>query len=259
MSQNVAQGNSRRRLLGRARSEAPAVRADDRPLLSVAPGLEGGLGQRLVQLAEARRTVRIAHVPQQHVVHALKVLGLRRPAPIAPDDLARKALRAEDLVTQDLRVVAGLGIDVHDQAALWRQQASRDRYPVSELGQIVVKTVPTIVERWQHAPHDVTTLAIPFSLDARVLSPGQEGRIEIDQGERGPDAFREGLHHHQVVAVHQHRARIAGFLELELRRAGRIERAFTRPLEAHKTAHFRLEMIARAGELGPTSIPCRLA
>ena len=69
------------------------------------------------ELPEARFGFRVSHVTQEHVVDALKILGLRRPAPVAPHDLAREAVGAEHLVAEHLRVVARLRIDVQDEAA----------------------------------------------------------------------------------------------------------------------------------------------
>ena len=60
-------------------------------------------------------------------MNALEVRRLARPASIAPDDLTGECVVTEDLVAEDLHVVAGLRIDVNDDGAMRREAASSEK------------------------------------------------------------------------------------------------------------------------------------
>src|SRR5947208_3262613 len=90
----------RERTLGRAR--AATVVFEDRALFVRAPRRERRRRERLVRLVEARLHGGVLAPAEEHVVHALEIRSLARPAPIAPHDLAREAVVAEDLVAEHL-------------------------------------------------------------------------------------------------------------------------------------------------------------
>ena len=174
-------------------------------------------GERLVQLPEARFGVRIAHVAQEHVVNALKILGLRGPAPVAPDDLAREALGAEDLVAKHLRVVARLRIHVEDQAAFGREQLPGRDDALDERTEVGVEALPAVVERLSERALDPGR--DPAPLDQGVLAPGEKRRIEVDERRLFP-AFGEGSERSEVVAPDQGHPVVAGAHAFELRSLG---------------------------------------
>src|SRR6185295_8945568 len=155
--------------------------AYDGALAPSAPGRDRGRRQWLIHLAEARLYARVLDEAQQYVVHALKVFGLRRPAPVAPDDLARKAARAEDLVADHFGVVAGLGIDVQHQRAVLGQQLSADRDAVTQGLQIRRHALPVIIEGWRRRAQDLAA-RLAAARHSNVRLPGEEGRIQIGEG-----------------------------------------------------------------------------
>jgi hypothetical protein len=115
-------------------------------------------------------------------VHALKILGFRRPAPVAPHDLAREALRAEDLVAKHFCVVARLRVDVQHQATVRTQKLAGRRDAIAERLEIAVEAFPAIVERDRQRARDAPGHPVSVSGDLQVLAPRKEWRIQVSEG-----------------------------------------------------------------------------
>ena len=140
---DVAERRPGRRLLGRARPRAATVASHDRSLPARSPRRSGRSREGLEELDEAGLVRGVLHVPEEDVVHALKVRRLARPAAVAPHDFAGVSVLAEDLVAENLHVVARARIDVDDGAPLRRQKLAKRHEPIAEAREVARQVRPS--------------------------------------------------------------------------------------------------------------------
>ena len=115
-----------------------------------------------------------------------------RAVVVRPDDLVLEALAAEDLVEQHLHVVHLAVVEVHEQAALRRQQPLR-------FAQARLEEAEVVVERVGVAARGEPLGAIALALESGAVAvgiarrcqrgppldpPGVERRVDVDQLER---------------------------------------------------------------------------
>jgi hypothetical protein len=130
-------------------------------------------------LPETWSKVGISDIAQKYVVNTLEVLGLGRPATVAPYDLAREASRAEELIAHHLHVVAGLRVDVHDQTPVVVKYVTGCPNPRQKLGEVGLNTRPAVVERGLKSADNSSASPAARSGDQLVLPARQKGRVKI--------------------------------------------------------------------------------
>lgn len=190
---HVPHGHSGSLLFGHRRMRAPSVRSEDRLLLGGPPSRECRGRERLEQSVESRFVSRVFSVAKEHVVHALEVGRLRGPSAVAPDDLACERLGAEDLVGEDLDVVAGLGVDVDNDGSMRGQERAYRFESSAKCFEVGREVGPAIVER------DAFHAALPVARFVDALR--EKRRVEVRERYTPRVGGRERTQRHEVVAL----------------------------------------------------------
>ena len=173
--------------------------------------------ERFEELNESRLRGRVAHVAQQHVVHALKVRRLAGPTPVAPHDLAGERVLAEDLVAQHFDVMAGARVDVDHDAPMGRQQIAHRDQALAQAPE-VARAGRTSDRRTPATARAAPCPSVALPRDLVVHAPGEKRRVEVRQhhltAELGSERTQRGavlsLDEPHVVRAARHRLQASG-------------------------------------------------
>lgn len=89
---------------------------------------------------------------------------------------------------------------MHDDATVGSEQRSEGLESCSELLEVMGQIFPAVVEGGIENSHGGAFWG-PFSDDPLVLPHGEEGRVEVDEGDLSFEVTLEGVESGEVVAV----------------------------------------------------------
>ena len=125
-------------------------------------------------------------------MHPLKVRRRRRPSPVPPHDLAHERVLAEDLVSEQLRVMRGSPIQVEDERPSIIEELSRELQSTREVVEKRSTRRPHVGERMLSRGHRVFPLRI-------------ERRVHVDERELRAYVPEKLLHAVEVVTLENER------------------------------------------------------